>query len=189
MYVNDFASLAVGRTRYRILLRDDCFMYDDSVIARIAYYCVHVTTTTVGAARVFAFMEDYLQTEWPGLRAWLTSTTEQWSVIAVQGPRARYVLFFFSSRRRHTRWNCDWSSDVCSSDLAESSRELARLFQAMGRNQEALTLLNSAHRLFGRLDARRDLVDVDAKRANLEDTRSEERRVGKECRSGRAPCQ
>src|SRR6266481_7292087 len=27
-------------------------------------------------------------------------------------------FFFFSSRRRHTRWNCDWSSDVCSSDLA-----------------------------------------------------------------------
>src|SRR5689334_23395625 len=26
-------------------------------------------------------------------------------------------FFFFSSRRRHTRWNCDWSSDVCSSDL------------------------------------------------------------------------
>src|SRR5689334_24007986 len=26
-------------------------------------------------------------------------------------------IFFFSSRRRHTRWNCDWSSDVCSSDL------------------------------------------------------------------------
>src|SRR6267143_3827457 len=31
----------------------------------------------------------------------------------------RFILFFFffSSRRRHTRWNCDWSSDVCSSDL------------------------------------------------------------------------
>src|SRR6266481_9256608 len=29
-----------------------------------------------------------------------------------------FVVFFFSSRRRHTRWNCDWSSDVCSSDLA-----------------------------------------------------------------------
>src|SRR6266481_6610974 len=28
------------------------------------------------------------------------------------------MVFFFSSRRRHTRWNCDWSSDVCSSDLA-----------------------------------------------------------------------
>src|SRR6267143_3828777 len=31
--------------------------------------------------------------------------------------RSRLRLFFFSSRRRHTRWNCDWSSDVCSSDL------------------------------------------------------------------------
>src|SRR5689334_19086947 len=29
-----------------------------------------------------------------------------------------FIFFFFSSRRRHTRWNCDWSSDVCSSDLA-----------------------------------------------------------------------
>src|SRR5205085_3700748 len=30
-------------------------------------------------------------------------------------------FFFFSSRRRHTRFDCDWSSDVCSSDLADSS--------------------------------------------------------------------
>src|SRR6266568_4272772 len=29
------------------------------------------------------------------------------------------MFFYFSSRRRHTRWNCDWSSDVCSSDLGE----------------------------------------------------------------------
>src|SRR6266481_9464710 len=29
--------------------------------------------------------------------------------------------FFFSSRRRHTRWNCDWSSDVCSSDLTRAA--------------------------------------------------------------------
>ena len=31
-------------------------------------------------------MEDYLQTEWPDLEVWLTSITEQWAVIAVQGP-------------------------------------------------------------------------------------------------------
>ena len=37
-------------------------------------------------------MEDYLQTEWPDLQVWLTSTTEQWAVIAVQGPNARSVL-------------------------------------------------------------------------------------------------
>ena len=37
-------------------------------------------------------MEDFLQTEWPDLQVWLTSTTEQWAVIAVQGPRARAVI-------------------------------------------------------------------------------------------------
>ena len=53
---------------------------------------------------------------------------------------------------------------------AESSRELARLLQSMGRNQEALQLLGAAHRLFGRLDARVDLVDVAGKVAQLEET-------------------
>ena len=53
---------------------------------------------------------------------------------------------------------------------AEASRELALLYQQSGRNQEALTLLNASHRLFGRLDARKDLVDVDGKRARLEST-------------------
>jgi glycine cleavage system aminomethyltransferase T len=37
-------------------------------------------------------MEDYLQTEWPELNVWLTSTTEQWAVIALQGPKARIIL-------------------------------------------------------------------------------------------------
>jgi len=53
---------------------------------------------------------------------------------------------------------------------AEASRELGRLYQAMSRNQEALTLLNTAWRLFRRLDARLDLVDVEAKVADLEGT-------------------
>ena len=92
MYVNNFNNLQVGRSRYGILLREDGFVYDDGVIARMAPDRFHVTTTTGGAARVFAFMEDYLQTEWQDLRVWITSTTEQWSVIAVQGPRAREVL-------------------------------------------------------------------------------------------------
>jgi sarcosine oxidase subunit alpha len=98
MYVNDFTSLAVGQCRYGILLRDDGFIYDDGVIARVSDDRYHVTTTTGGAARVLAFMEDYLQTEWPDLRAWLTSTTEQWAVIAVQGPKARDVLAALVSR-------------------------------------------------------------------------------------------
>jgi len=92
MYVNDWRSLGVGRCRYGILLRDDGFIFDDGVVARVGSNRFHVTTTTGGAPRVLALMEDYLQTEWPDLNVWLTSTTEQWAVIAVQGPRARAVL-------------------------------------------------------------------------------------------------
>ena len=92
MYVNSWTKLAVGRTRYGVLLREDGFILDDGVVARTAEDRFHVTTTTGGAARVLALMEDYLQTEWSDLYVWLTSTTEQWAVIAVQGPAAREVL-------------------------------------------------------------------------------------------------
>jgi putative nucleotidyltransferase with HDIG domain len=53
---------------------------------------------------------------------------------------------------------------------AEASRELALLFQTMGRNQDALTLLNTAHRLFGRLDARVDLIYIGGRVSELETT-------------------
>jgi len=53
---------------------------------------------------------------------------------------------------------------------AEASREMARLYQDLSRNQDALRLLNAAHRLFRRLDARRDLVDVAGKVEELEGT-------------------
>jgi sarcosine oxidase subunit alpha len=92
LYLNNWSNLAVGRSRYGILCRDDGFIYDDGVIARTAANRFHVTTTTGGAPRVLAMMEDYRQTEWPELEVWLTSTTEQWAVIAVQGPRSRQVL-------------------------------------------------------------------------------------------------
>lgn len=91
-YINAWTKLGVSRCRYGVLLREDGFVLDDGVVGRIAADCFHVTTTTGGAARVLAMMEDYLQTEWSDLRVWATSTTEQWSVIAVQGPRAREVL-------------------------------------------------------------------------------------------------
>jgi sarcosine oxidase subunit alpha len=92
MYVNEWGKLAVGRSKYGVLLRDDGFVYDDGVIARVAADRFHVTTTTGGAARVLAMMEDYRQTEWTDLKVWLTSTTEEWAVIALQGPRARALL-------------------------------------------------------------------------------------------------
>jgi sarcosine oxidase subunit alpha len=92
MYANAWDSLAVGRCRYGVLLGEDGFVLDDGVVARTAEDRFHVTTTTGGAARVLARMEDYLQTEWTQLRVWLTSTSEQWAVIALQGPLSRRVL-------------------------------------------------------------------------------------------------
>ena len=92
MYTNAWDTLKPGRCRYGIMLREDGFVYDDGVVGRLAEDRFHVTTTTGGAPRVMHHMEDYLQTEFPHLKVWLTSTTEQWAVIAVQGPKAREIL-------------------------------------------------------------------------------------------------
>ncbi len=89
MYANAFQKLEVGRCRYGLMLSEAGFLMDDGVVARIAPDRFHVTTTTGGAPRVLAHMEDYLQTEFADLKVWLTSTTEQWAVIAAQGPKAR----------------------------------------------------------------------------------------------------
>ena len=92
IYTNPWMKLGVGRLRYGLMLNEAGFIMDDGVVGRIADDRFHVTTTTGGAPRVLAHMEDYLQTEWSDLKVWLTSTTEQWAVIALQGPRAREVL-------------------------------------------------------------------------------------------------
>ena len=92
MYTNPWKALEPGRCRYGLLLKEDGFITDDGVSARLAADRFHLTTTTGGAARVLNMMEDYLQTEWPDLDVWLTSISEQWAVIALQGPRAREVI-------------------------------------------------------------------------------------------------
>ena len=92
MYVNPWKKLEVGRCRYGVLLNESGFIIDDGVVGRMAPNVFHATTTTGGAPRVLHMMEDYLQTEFPELNVWLTSTTEQWVVTAVQGPRARDVI-------------------------------------------------------------------------------------------------
>src|SRR5438445_4943031 len=90
-------------------------------------------------------------------------------------------LFFFSSRRRHTRYWRDWSSDVCSSDLRSATRST----QGVGL-EDRIVLLQL---IIG--DARAVRVPLDALVLDelREHVRSEERRVGKECRSRRSPYQ
>jgi sarcosine oxidase subunit alpha len=92
MYTNPWQKLEPGRCRYGLMLREDGFIYDDGVVGRLAPDRFHVTTTTGGAARVMNMMEDYLQTEFPHLNVWLSSTSEQWADIAVQGPKSREII-------------------------------------------------------------------------------------------------
>lgn len=92
MYVNGFDALPVGRCRYALMLREDGYVLDDGIVACLAPGRFHVTTTTGGAARVLAHMEDYLQTEWSDLHVYLTSITEQYAVVAVQGPQASALV-------------------------------------------------------------------------------------------------
>jgi sarcosine oxidase, subunit alpha len=92
IYVNAWTRMKPGACRYGLMLKEDGYIMDDGVVARLSADRFHVTTTTGGAARVLAHMEDYLQTEWSELRVFLTSITEQYAVIALQGPKAREVL-------------------------------------------------------------------------------------------------
>ncbi len=92
IYINAWLKLEPGKCRYGLMLKEDGFVFDDGVVARLAPDRFHVTTTTGGAPRVLAHMEDYLQTEWPDLQVFVTSTTEEWAVIALQGPKARETL-------------------------------------------------------------------------------------------------
>src|SRR5207237_6078216 len=85
-------------------------------------------------------------------------------------PRKCYLSFFFSSRRRHTRFKCDWSSDVCSSDLASLTFE-----ETDGGTD---VILDFRPRVNKR--GVRQLTPL--LRPLFRTNRSEERRVGKECR-------
>src|SRR4051812_49942207 len=84
-------------------------------------------------------------------------------------------FFFFSSRRRHTRLTCDWSSDVCSSDLVLDEKGAEKLL-GMG---DMLFLQPGTSSI---IRAQGAYVD-DKEIGNTVEARSEERRVGKECRS------
>jgi sarcosine oxidase, subunit alpha len=92
IYCNPVRSLAPGRCRYGLMLGQDGMVFDDGVIARLAEQHFVLTTTTGGAARVAAWLEEWLQTEWPSLRAYCTPVTEQYAQIALSGPHSADVL-------------------------------------------------------------------------------------------------
>src|SRR5207248_4673620 len=98
-----------------------------------------------------------------------------------------FFFFFFSSRRRHTRSYGDWSSDVCSSDLACVAAATQALVKQFAEVIIAPRLTPEALRVLGTKANLRVLEVPLARDAQAHDfKRSEERRVGKECRAGEA---
>jgi sarcosine oxidase subunit alpha len=92
LYTNRMSTLAPGRCRYGLMCRDDGMVFDDGVATRLGPARFHVTATTGGAERVFAWMEEWLQTEWPALRVHVANVTEQWACAAVAGPEAAAIV-------------------------------------------------------------------------------------------------
>src|SRR5256885_8903772 len=97
-----------------------------------------------------------------------------------------YILFFFSSRRRHTRLQGDWSSDVCSSDLRPGDRDAPSPATGRAGTRHAGVLPDSLP------DGRVHLPGAVSRASRAghhpgAELRSEERRVGKECRSRWSP--
>src|SRR2546430_362842 len=104
-----------------------------------------------------------------------------------RGDRVAFC-FFFSSRRRHTRFDCDWSSDVCSSDLfrAPSSAIASSPVRKSSSSWNSWPTSPSASRSFG--ETRNGSACVPSRSASpSQSRRSEERRVGKEGRSRWSP--
>ncbi|MDI3213253.1 2Fe-2S iron-sulfur cluster-binding protein [Arthrobacter sp. AL12] len=92
IYTNAFKKLAPGSARYGVMCMADGMIFDDGVTLRLDEDRYFMTTTTGGAAKVLDWLEEWLQTEWPDLDVHCTSVTEQWSTIAVVGPKSRAVV-------------------------------------------------------------------------------------------------
>ena len=92
MYTNPWLKLEVGKARYGLMLDENGMVFDDGVTVRLGEERFLMTTTSGGAARVLGWMERWVQTEWPDMRVYMTSVTEQWSTFGLVGPKARAVL-------------------------------------------------------------------------------------------------
>ncbi|MEM8948284.1 MAG: sarcosine oxidase subunit alpha [Pseudomonadota bacterium] len=92
IYTNAWSKLAIGRCRYGLMLGEDGMVFDDGVTARLGENHYLMSTTSGGAARVLAWLEEWLQTEWPDLQVYATSVTEQWATVSLSGPRSRDLV-------------------------------------------------------------------------------------------------
>ena len=92
MYTNMMSNLKLGRCRYGLMCSENGFLSDDGVVARIDDQTWLCHTTSGGADRIHAHMEEWLQTEWWDWQVWVVNITEELAQVAVVGPNSRKVL-------------------------------------------------------------------------------------------------
>ncbi|KQZ19191.1 (2Fe-2S)-binding protein [Mesorhizobium sp. Root552] len=92
VYTNMFSTLAVGKARYGLMLREDGIAMDDGTTWRLGKNDFLMTTTTANAGKVMQHLEYFLDMIWPDLKVTLTSVTDQWAGAAIGGPQARAIL-------------------------------------------------------------------------------------------------
>ena len=92
LYTNMMSTLKPGKCRYGLMCSENGFLIDDGVVARIDEHTFLCHTTTGGAERIYAHMEEWLQTEWWDWQVHVANLTEQFAQVAVVGPDARKLL-------------------------------------------------------------------------------------------------
>ncbi len=92
VYTNVFSTLAVGKARYGLMLREDGIAFDDGTTWRLGAHDFLMTTTTANAGKVLQHLEYALDVVWPELKVAVTSVTDQWAGAAIGGPKARAIL-------------------------------------------------------------------------------------------------
>lgn len=92
LYTNVMSNLGIGKCRYGLMCNEQGFLSDDGVVARIDEDTWLCHTTSGGADRIHAWMEDWLQCEWWDWQVYTANVTEQYAQFAVVGPKARKLL-------------------------------------------------------------------------------------------------
>lgn len=92
IYANRVSDLKVGKCRYGLMLNELGVVIDDGICARLSEDRFLVGTTSGGAGRIAAWLEEWLQCEWPNLEVLVAPVTQSWNVVTLTGPKARAVL-------------------------------------------------------------------------------------------------
>jgi sarcosine oxidase subunit alpha len=92
LYVNKWSKLEIGRVRYGVMCAEDGVVFDDGVTGRLGEEHYLMSTTSSGAAAVWEWVENWLQTEHPDWRVHVTPVTTAYASINVAGPKSRRLI-------------------------------------------------------------------------------------------------